>query len=77
MPWWVMRYTDTGRAFMIDNCFPSENRADRHLETSYGGNGKVYETESADRKKAAQEIRAQLAQENNNAWGRNFKHGKA
>jgi len=76
MPWWVMTYTETGRGFMVDTPFPSENRADRHLETVYGGNGEVYETKSADRKIAAREIRAELAQKKSGAWGRNFSHGK-
>jgi len=77
MPWWAIRYTNTGRGFMVDTPFRSQDRADRHLEKYYGGNGDTFETDSWDRKVAAREIRAQMAQQNNAAWGKNFKHGKA
>jgi len=75
MAWWVMKYADNGRSFMVGYSFLSENRADRYIETKTNGNAKAFETRSKDKKVAAQEIRQQMSESgNNSSWGKNFKH---
>jgi len=77
MSWWVMKYADNGRPFMVNYSFPSENRADRYIEEKCSGNGKAFETKSGDKTKAAQEIRQQMSEmKGSSGWGRNFKHGE-
>ncbi len=74
--WWVMKYADNGRGFLVDIPFPSEVRADRYIETKCDGNGRAFEVTTADKKVAAREIRAQLSESPDPkvGWGKNFKH---
>jgi len=76
MPWWVMKYEDNGRPFMVNYYFPSELRAERYIEDKCGGKGKAFETKSSNKTQAAQEIRQQMSETKGmSGWGRNFKHG--
>jgi len=74
MPFWVVTFTETGRHFIYERPFTSEDRADSHLEDKYRGKGRVFRTRSRNKVEAAQEIREQLAESGSTSWGKNFKH---
>ena len=74
--WWVMKYSPNGRGFLVDIPFSSDVRADRYLDNECDGKGRVFETESSNKKEAFREIRQQVSQLNdpNVEWGKNFRH---